>query len=236
VWIASSPGESLTSAVLHETATSAAYTARVRAIIPVWEKEAAAGHNLGLPGVADRSTAGQLAALADLRASLDRQIPGQVTPAVNVNDPNSFPIRGQRDNSGLFWTATFENDLALCDPDCETTDKYVSKVSINPGSVASSINSSNLYFPNSGNLGNKHFEMWAVCRGIVCGHKNTGDLPNSSRDVLDNYGNRQGDVLTIGITQWVFWNPLGGYYADSGKTHDCDCQPQNLGNSCHYSY
>lgn len=236
VWIKYSPDQSFVSAVLQEAAISADYTARIRAIIPVWRRQAAAGHDLALPNVSDRSPAGQLTAVNDLSAALDSQESGQFVRAVAANNPNTFPIRGQRDASGLYWTATFENDLAYCEGSCETTDRYVSRVRIDPGTTVTRVSATNRYFPDAGHLGNRHFEMWAVCRATVCGHANTGNLPTSSVDYLRDYGDRHSNVLTIGLTQWTYWNPLGTYHGDSGKTHDCDGEAAKVGNACRYSY
>jgi hypothetical protein len=239
VWIAVTQGQSLTSAVLHVSAHSTDYAKRVRAMIPVWAKEVSAGRDPGLPGLAGHSRRGELAALSELNTDLGRQISGLAVPAVDTGDPNTFPIRGQRGSGGLYWTATFITQLYYCGSSCDVTDKYTSNVTINPGATVTQIVSRNLYFPDSGNLQNKHFQMWAVCRGVVCEDKDTGDLPdlpNTGYDYLRDYGDRHGNVLTIALTLWTYWTPLADYASDSGKTHDCTCETTSVGNACMYSY
>lgn len=78
--------------------------------------------------------------------------------------------------------------------------------------------------------------MWAVCRGVVCADEGTGDLPSTGYDCLRDYGDRRGDVLTVGLTLWTFWTPLEDYAGDSGKTHDCTRETANVGHACAYSY
>jgi hypothetical protein len=239
VWIASSGGQSLTSAVLQVSADSTDYAKQVRAMIPVWEKEVSAGRDPGLPGVTDHSKAGELAALSELDADLGRQVSGQAVPAVDTGNPNTFPIRGQKGSGGLYWTATFITQLEYCGSSCDITDKLTSNVTINPGATVTQIISRNLYFPDSGNLQNRHYQMWAVCRGVICANQNTGDLPltpDTGRDYLRNYGDRHGNVLTVGLTLWTYWIPLADYASDSGKTHDCTCEAASVGNACVYSY
>ena len=208
----------------------------MRTLIPVWESEVSAGKDPGLPGVTGQPKSRQLAALAELRTDLDRQASGAVVPAIDYGNPNTFPIRGQRDSTGWFWTASFENDLDACGSSCVLTDRFRSNVTIDPGATVTRVTGNNLYFPDHGNFQNTHFEMWAVCAGVVCADQDTGNLPNPSNDYLRNYGDRHLKVLTVGPTLWTYMVPYGTYVGDSDKTHDCTGESAVIGNGCYYGY
>ena len=237
VYIEYSPGQSLTSAVLHESAMSSTYAAKVRALVPAWEREVSAGKDPGLPGVTGKPKADQLAALGELNTDLGRQAAGLAVPAIDYGDPNTFPIRGQRDSSGWFWTGTWENDLDACSDECEVTDRFRSNVTIDPGATITRVTSSgNLYFPDAGNFQNNHFQIFAVCSGSVCSSIDTGNLSSTSNNTIEDYGDRHLKVLTIGIDLWTYVVPFESYIADAGKTHDCTGESVVLGNGCYYSY
>jgi len=156
----------------------------------------------------------------------------------NPDDPNTFPVRGEPGSGQLYWTGM---RLALngehCDSDgCTVTDKWVSKVKIDAGPTVTRITGGNTWFPNSGNFSNIHFRMWGGFRGRVCGAENTGGLPvPTSIDYLRDYGDRHGNVLTVGVVLWIYAAPLGRYISDEAKTHDAICEDQSKGNMCWFS-
>jgi hypothetical protein len=92
------------------------------------------------------------------------------------------------------------------------TDRYTSKVTVNPGAKTSRVNGQNLYFPNSGNFGNKHFQLWEINSGNIVGNFDTGNLPNSSEDFVSSIRALNGTVLTVAVTLWVYLNPYGNYH------------------------
>ncbi|MEV8517497.1 hypothetical protein [Dactylosporangium sp. NPDC051484] len=127
-------------------------------------------------------------------------------------------------------------EAQYCTSTCQVTDRYKANVTVNPGATTTRFNGSNLYFPDSGNFQNKHFKMWSVCQGSVCGSADTGNLLNASVDYLSGYGDRHGKVLTSAVTLWVYFAPWASYQSDGAKTHDADCEAASVGNACRYSY
>jgi hypothetical protein len=166
------------------------------------------------------------------------EVTGHITiPLINGHDPNSFPVRGEAGSGHLYWTGmTLIVAARFCDPNgCDSdTDRYTSRVTINPGAKTSRINGQNLYFPDSGNFGNKHFEMFAINKGRVVADENTGGLPAKSEDFLTVRNALNGTVLTVAIALWVYLNPYGEYFPDGAKTHDCTCA-KAPDNECRYA-
>lgn len=157
---------------------------------------------------------------------------------VDPDNPNSFPVRGEPGSGQLYWTGMrlILEGYFCGNVGCELTDKWVSRIKIDAGPTVTRITGGNLWFPNSGNFSNIHFRMWGVCRGRVCSAENTGGLPvPTSIDYLRDYGDRHGNVLTVGIVLWIYAAPLGGYIFDTAKTHDAICEDQSQGNMCWFS-
>ena len=126
-----------------------------------------------------------------------------------------------------------EIDGGTCTSTCQVTDRFVSRVTVSPGARTSRVNATNIYSPNAGNFGNKHFELWAINRGSIVGKSNTGNLPGNSIDYISSSRNLNNDVLTTAVTLWVYQNPVGSYIADGAKTHDATCRPPG-NNTCYY--
>lgn len=156
--------------------------------------------------------------------------------AVDPGDPNTFPVRGFAGSGRLFW-----RDMPLIleagvyrSGSFVVTDRYTARVRINPGATSSLVTSSNLYSPNGGHFQNKHFQIFAVCRGRICSSTNTGDLPTASSNVISQYGDRHGLVLTIGVVLWVYFTQYAAYGHDEAKTTDATCEARSTGNACRY--
>lgn len=164
------------------------------------------------------------------------RVAGVSAQAINPSNPNTFPVRGSAAASGLYWfNLKLKVSAQRCGGSgCTDTDVYRSNVTVDPGAVTSMVRGNNLYWNDSGNFGNKHFQMWAVNRSKVVGKKDTGGLPNKSRDYISSNVPLNGTVLTTGITLWVYFKPLGIWWADGGKTADATCRAKP-DNACEYA-
>lgn len=153
---------------------------------------------------------------------------------VNGSDPNSFPVIGTPGSGKSSWSGmilTYKREL--CGMPCDLTDKYTSKVTVNPGARSSSFTSTNTYFPSSGNFENKHFQMWAINRGNLVGDDNTDNLPAKGYNSLESDKLLNGTVLTSALTLWIF-SKTRGWVADGAKTRDATCRAAP-NNACYYN-
>lgn len=246
-------GESVESGIAHHAATDPAFRASAQRLTSVWLSRLRSAPSVTIKGLGESGNAAQASSVATLNANLaNGNLPrteltsktgsvapsatGQAVASVNGNDPNSFPVRGAPGSGRTYWTGMTEIVAAhSCDPTgCEPdTDRYTSKITVNPGAVTSKVSATNLYFPSSGDFGNKHFEMWAINKGKVVGSANTGNLPASSVDFVSSSRALNGTVLTVAVTLWVYINPYGTYVADGAKTADATCRPPG-DNVCAY--
>lgn len=254
IFVVTSGSQSVEDAIADRAAVDSSYRVAARRIGTQWASRL--GRGLRVPGLAGATPTQQRASVNTLNRELATGRPAatagnstvvigsggvgvsarMVVPLINGHDPNSFPVRGNPGSGRTYWTGMQLIVAArFCGPDgCSSdTDRFTSNVTINPGAVTSRVNGRNLYFPDSGNFGNKHFEMFAINRGNIVGDANTGNLPASSQDYVSSSRALNGTVLTVAITLWVYLNPYGSYYADGAKTHDCTCHPKP-DNACTY--
>lgn len=246
-------GESVESGIAHHAATDPAFRASAQRLTSVWLARLRSAPSVTITGLGESGNAAQTTAVARLNADLGSgnlprteltsktgsvapQAAAQVVPSINGNDPNSFPVRGAPGSGRTYWTgmtdivAAHSCDPSGCQPD---TDRYTSKITVNPGAVTSKVSATNLYYPSSGAFGNKHFELWAINRGSIVGNANTGNLPASSIDYVTSSRALNNTVLTVAVTLWVYVNPYGTYVADGSKTADATCRPPG-DNTCVY--
>jgi hypothetical protein len=257
LYVVTTGSQTIEEGIAAHAANDPDYRESAISLTDVWLDRLRAGEAVGgLDGTAET----QLASVSDLQSKLktgdlpSTEIfsPGTATPSLqstqhsraqsngeaavaasDPSNPNSFDVRGEANYN--YWTDMgLSNALEACDGfDCWDTDRFDSSVTVNPGAVSSVVTANNSYFPNSGNFGNKHFELWSINFGNIDGNDNTGDLPNSSWDPVYNWSSLNNSAITVGVTQWVYVNPFGGYIADSAKTADawCGAAPDN---ACYY--
>jgi hypothetical protein len=208
-----------------KAATDRSYLAQARKVVDHWLALTATGESVRLLDRDNKPVLATRESLAVMKSTLATTVrasaPPVVWPEVNGDDPNSFPVRGKPGSGRSFWQdMPLEVDGVLCDPTCTLEDRYTSRVRITPGPTSAAVSSTNLYSPNHGNFGNQHFEMWAICRGVICADTDTGQLPANSNDLI-RCPDRHNNVVTIAITLWVFFKPIGSYVPDGAKTNDC---------------
>jgi hypothetical protein len=172
--------ESVESGIAHHAATDPAFRASAQRLTSVWLARLRSAPSVMIKGLRESGNAAQTTSVARLNANLasgnlprteltsktGSVAPSAVGPAVmasvNGNDPNSFAVRGAPGSGRTYWTGMTEIVAAhSCDPSgCQPdTDRYTSKITVNPGAVTSKVSATNLYFPSSGAFGNKHFEL-----------------------------------------------------------------------------
>ncbi len=222
------------------------YRKKAQALADTWKQRLDAGHTIA--GLDQTTREGQLAEVQNIKSTLVSpnlsltaarsnavRATGVTAQAIDPNNPNTFPVKGSAAASGLYWfNLKLEVDAQRCGGSgCTLTDVYRSNVTVDPGARTSMIRGRNLYWNDSGNFGNKHFRMWAINRGNIVGADNTGDLSNASKDYISSKFPLNSTVLTTGITLWVYFKPLGIYWADGGKTADAYCRAKP-DNACVY--
>jgi hypothetical protein len=247
-------GESVEAGIAHHAATDAAFRASAARLTAAWLSKLRSAKSVTISGLGETGHAAQVASIARLHANLvSGELPrteltsktgsmataapsAAATLSIDGNNPNSFPVRGAPGSGRTYWTGMTEIvafhhcDASGCDPD---TDRYTSKITVNPGAVTSKVSATNVYYPSSGAFGNKHFELWAINRGSIVGDVDTGNLPASSIDYVKSNRALNGTVLTVAVTLWVYVNPYGTYVADGAKTADATCRPVG-DNTCVY--
>lgn len=106
-------------------------------------------------------------------------------------------------------------------------------MTVDPGARTTKVSATNTYFPNGGNFGDRHFELWAINSGQLVGNSDTGSLPSSSVDFISSTRPLNNSVLTTAVTQWVYLTPYERYTTDGAKTDDALCEA-NDDNACYY--
>lgn len=249
IWVVKTPGQTIAEAILQAAGRDAAYRLRAVRMVDYWAARRRAGQPVQLLDRDNALITPSVEELASMRAALTALTPAKsgsragspsvtVTttvpgtggptrtasgprPLVNGDDPNSFPVRGAPGSGRSFWqNMNLVVEGAFCTSSCQVTDRYTSRARITPGPQTAQVSATNLYSPNHGNFGNEHFEIWAICRGSICGDHNTGQLPANSLDYV-NYPDRHNNVITIAITLWVYFKPQARYVPDGAKTNDC---------------
>lgn len=224
-----------------------AYKEKANRLVSTWKNQVAAGKTVSLGSITEgNSRAERLRSLSALQDRLSHlkvvatdgagaQPSGMATAQVNGWDPNSFPVRGYPGSGRTYWTGMQLIIAArYCNPSgCSAdTDRFTCNVTVNPGAVTSKVSSNCLYFPNSGNFGNKHFRLWAINRGAIRGQSDTGDVTGGRVNYISSDRSLRGTVLTVAVTLWVYLNPFGYYTADGAKTADATCHTYD--NVCVY--
>lgn len=152
---------------------------------------------------------------------------------VNPNNPNTYDVRGE---AGIgFWNGMqLITSGAFCGGiSCTETDRFTSNVTVDPGARTTKVSATNTYFPNGGNFGDRHFELWAINSGQLVGNSDTGSLPSSSVDFISSTRPLNNSVLTTAVTQWVYLTPYERYTTDGAKTADALCEADD-DNACYY--
>jgi hypothetical protein len=119
--------------------------------------------------------------------------------------------------------------------------EIASNISLNAGLRTARVASQSFYMMNKdGHILNPHFDLYAVCRGVVCGSQApTPNIPTNNKNALFflDYIDRTNNVLTIGVALRGTFSVTGGHMGVAGKTHDATC-PNGSGSNtaCRWTY
>ena len=160
---------------------------------------------------------------------------GPACPLVGCRDTSNAPADSFHDGIGALSHIARTRNRKRSDVGCDNWRREI-KPSCHGGlpareqyrqkalNLVNSFTSSCRYFPNSGGFGNKHYRLWAINRGNIVGHEDTGDVTGGGKTYfLSNSRSLRGTVLTSALTLWVYIKPSGNYTADGAKTADALC-------------
>lgn len=253
IYVVTVGAEGIDEGILHQAAIDPGYRAKAQELARTWSDEVATGSTL--KSISDNKTSAQVqAALASLSDRLAK-LPKSAVPSATMNstqatqvggvqaltsgNPNTFPVIGTPGGDRSYWQYL---SLAITgqhctSSGCTTTDKITCTNVVGPGATSTVFNWNCGYFPNAGNFGNKHFDLFAVNRGSVTNSTTTGNLftgtGGSAKITLGNGRDLHGNVLTSAVALWAYFNPLSTYYEATGKTSDATCRT-GTDNRCFY--
>ncbi len=246
VFVVTTGDQSIGQALVEQSATDPQYRTRARSLVAEWRSKIAAGQAPELGSLTDDLTRrDSLKALKELEGALDAQAPAgtptyvAAVPMSSGENPNTFQVRGDVGDGRTYWEGMRLIAAGrFCGPaGCSgDTDRISCRVTVNPGAKTSRYDSNCTYSPNNGNFGDRHYELWAINRGVVVGNEDTGRLFSGGSGAGSYYlsSNRKlnGTVLTSALKLWVYAKPLESYRGDGAKTADATCNKSN--NVCKY--
>lgn len=249
-------GETWSDAVARQIADYPDFRSKVATLLPAWTAAAKKGGKLGIG-----ATATQLDQLSRVGSALAHptsvhRLPGVFsTPAagktnaihpmfVNVNDPNAWPVRGNRGGNGNTYWSNLQAVIAVafCTSTCKTTDTIGSRSQVNPGAASDLISITQAYYPDAGTGDmdrSVEYSFKSINRSNVTGTGfnyltfPAGTVGKSGAFTQRNGINYNKKVLTVAVgTGVVIYVPPynGDRMWDGGKTNDASCSAT----TCHY--
>ncbi len=260
VYVVQASTETWADAVSRQIADYPSFRSDVAALLPTWTTRAKKGAQLGLSGVNNGGT--QLDQLARVGAALKnpasvKRQPGvfstaaaahptasRITPMfVDVNNPNSWAVRGNIGSNGNTYWSNLLNIISInfCSPSgCKITDTMASRSQVNPGATSDKISITQAYYPSSGAMYDSvEYSFKSINKSNVTGTgfayltSGPGKVGANGAWTQGNGKNYKGTYLTVGVGMGVviYVPPYNGDRMwDGGKTRDAICSAT----TCHY--